>query len=133
MLGMSMARNTRSGTLVGPGIWRKCLPVCTVIWHLSRYCLGFARLEYHYSEGLSPQRSTFIRLESHIIAWQYRPMRLAAALNDGLKCRLAARAPERPLCLDVSGRNTAGFLMKMASEITSARVGPGEALSAGRF
>src|ERR1700759_258401 len=28
---MSMARSTRSGMLVGPGIWRKCLPVCTVV------------------------------------------------------------------------------------------------------
>src|SRR5215510_9376565 len=26
-----MARSTRSGTLVGPGIWRKCLPRMTVI------------------------------------------------------------------------------------------------------
>src|SRR5271165_5252400 len=26
MVGLSMARRTRSGTLVGPGIWRKCLP-----------------------------------------------------------------------------------------------------------
>src|SRR6188472_3397474 len=31
MVGMSMARSTRSGTLVGPGICRKCLPVCTVM------------------------------------------------------------------------------------------------------
>src|SRR6266850_4052505 len=31
MVGISMARSTRSGTLVGPGICRKCLPVCTVI------------------------------------------------------------------------------------------------------
>jgi hypothetical protein len=30
-VGMSMARSTRSGTLVGPGICRKCLPVCTVM------------------------------------------------------------------------------------------------------
>ncbi|MGY2937447.1 hypothetical protein ACVWZ6_007049 [Bradyrhizobium sp. GM6.1] len=30
-VGISIARSTRSGTLVGPGIWRKCLPVCTVI------------------------------------------------------------------------------------------------------
>ena len=29
--GMSIARSTRSGTLVGPGICRKCLPVCTVM------------------------------------------------------------------------------------------------------
>src|ERR1019366_1386136 len=31
-----MARSTRSGTLVGPGICRKCLPVCTVIGRPSR-------------------------------------------------------------------------------------------------
>src|ERR671924_2233758 len=31
MVGISMARRTRSGTLVGPGICRKCLPVCTVM------------------------------------------------------------------------------------------------------
>ena len=30
-VGMSIARSTRSGTLVGPGNCRKCLPVCTVI------------------------------------------------------------------------------------------------------
>jgi hypothetical protein len=29
MVGMSIARSTRSGTLVGPGIWRKCRPVWT--------------------------------------------------------------------------------------------------------
>src|SRR6266852_886517 len=53
---MSMARSTRSGTLVGPGICRKCLPVCKVIWRPSRSCLGLAGLEYHYSAGLSPAR-----------------------------------------------------------------------------
>src|SRR5437868_8867527 len=31
MVGISIARSTRSGTLVGPGICRKCLPVCTVM------------------------------------------------------------------------------------------------------
>src|ERR1700694_3831370 len=54
MVGMSMARNTRAGRVVGPGIWRKCLPVCTVIWLSFRYCPGFAGLEYHYLAGLSP-------------------------------------------------------------------------------
>src|SRR5438270_4046169 len=34
MPGMSMARSTRSGMLVGPGICRKCLPVCSVIYVL---------------------------------------------------------------------------------------------------
>src|ERR1700679_1487674 len=36
MVGISIARSTRSGTLVGPGIWRKCLPVCTVMERPSR-------------------------------------------------------------------------------------------------
>src|SRR5262245_15857065 len=27
MVGCAMARRTRSGTLVGPGIWRKCRPL----------------------------------------------------------------------------------------------------------
>src|SRR5258707_15575319 len=31
MPGMSIARSTRSGMLVGPGIWRKCLPVCSTV------------------------------------------------------------------------------------------------------
>src|ERR1700721_4719632 len=48
-----MARSTRSGTLVGPGIWRKCLPVCTVIWRPSRVFCHEA-VEYHYLAGLSP-------------------------------------------------------------------------------
>ena len=39
---MSMARSTRSGTLVGPGICRKCLPVCRVIGVLPGHSLGFA-------------------------------------------------------------------------------------------
>src|SRR5487761_856812 len=31
MVGAAIARSTRSGTLVGPGIWRKCLPLWYVI------------------------------------------------------------------------------------------------------
>src|ERR1044072_606292 len=31
MVGLLRARSTRSGTLVGPGIWRKCRPVWTVL------------------------------------------------------------------------------------------------------
>ena len=45
MVGMSMARSTRSGTLVGPGICRKCLPLCTVMGvlpGLGLSYLGFA-------------------------------------------------------------------------------------------
>src|ERR1035441_2021465 len=57
MVGISIARRTRSGKLVGPGIWRKCLPVCTVMARPSRDYLGFARLEYHYLAGLSPARA----------------------------------------------------------------------------
>src|SRR5665647_94036 len=34
MVGLSMARSTRSGTLVGPGICRKCRPARCVIWAL---------------------------------------------------------------------------------------------------
>src|SRR6478672_7314624 len=56
MVGMSMARNTRSGTLVGPGIWRKCLPVCTVISAVLPVAPWLYRLEYHYLAGLSPAR-----------------------------------------------------------------------------
>ena len=57
MVGMSMARSTRSGTLVGPGICRKCLPVCTVMGVLPGLVFGFCEpLEYHYSAGLSPAR-----------------------------------------------------------------------------
>src|SRR6267142_2767715 len=107
MLGMSMARSTRSGTLVGPGIWRKCLPVCTVMWRLSRYCLGFARLEYHYSAGLSPAE---INVLSH---WNRPPLHgntcpcaRRTALNDALKSRLARRASES---LYVPRRDTVGF------------------------
>ena len=54
---MSMARSTRSGTLVGPGICRKCLPVCTVMGVLPDIALivPWLRepLEYHYLAGLS--------------------------------------------------------------------------------
>src|SRR3954462_13568276 len=50
---MSMARCTRTGTLVGPGIWRKCLPVCRVIW--GPYgVFRFARLEISLLSGLVP-------------------------------------------------------------------------------
>ena len=60
MVGMSMARSTRSGTLVGPGICRKCLPVCTVMGVLPGIALivPWLRepLEYHYLAGLSPAR-----------------------------------------------------------------------------
>src|SRR4029077_6052526 len=61
MVGMSMARSTRSGTLVGPGICRTCRPECTVIGRPSRSCVvrpvGCASpLEYHYLAGLSPAR-----------------------------------------------------------------------------
>jgi len=38
-VGIAMAADTRSGTLVGPGICRKCLPVGKVICASSRYCL----------------------------------------------------------------------------------------------
>src|SRR3954447_18348882 len=48
-----MARSTRSGTLVGPGIWRKCLPVCRVIWGPSGV-FRFARLEISLLGGLVP-------------------------------------------------------------------------------
>src|SRR3954449_9224144 len=48
-----MARSTRSGTLVGPGIWRKCLPVCRVIWGPSGV-FRFARLEISLLSGLVP-------------------------------------------------------------------------------
>src|SRR6185312_10240423 len=60
MVGMSMARSTRSGTLVGPGICRKCLPLCTVMGVLPGLWLVVSRLreplEYHYLSGLSPAR-----------------------------------------------------------------------------
>src|SRR5882757_3550300 len=57
MVGMSIARSTRSGTLVGPGICRKCLPLCTVISVLPGGYLRLLRaLAYHYSGGLSPAR-----------------------------------------------------------------------------
>src|ERR1700744_15429 len=56
MVGISIARSTRSGTLVGPGIWRKCLPVCTVILRgPSRQSLLGAP-DYHYSRALSPRQ-----------------------------------------------------------------------------
>src|SRR5207237_5910248 len=42
MVGISMARSTRSGTLVGPGICRKCLPVCTVMGVLPGLALNLA-------------------------------------------------------------------------------------------
>jgi hypothetical protein len=91
------------------------------MWRLSRYCLGFARLEYHYSAGLSRQRLTF-----YPVGIAHNCMAIPTyALGGGIERRLempsCAADPGKPLCLDVSGRNTAGFLMKMASEITSAR------------
>src|SRR5882724_7202371 len=56
MVGMSIARSTRSGTLVGPGICRKCLPVCTVMGVLPGIVLALQAPEYHYLPSLSPAR-----------------------------------------------------------------------------
>src|SRR6266853_4475999 len=53
MTGISMARSTRSGTGLGPGIWRKCRPWCLVmIFSVSEsqkccglYCIQFFRVQ----------------------------------------------------------------------------------------
>src|SRR5258705_7741390 len=56
MVGISMARSTRSGMLVGPGIWRKCLPVCTVIWRPSRGILVSQRSNITIWRACPPPR-----------------------------------------------------------------------------
>src|SRR5712671_1751246 len=57
MVGMSIARSTRSGTLVGPGICRKCLPVCTVIGVLPGLVLAFRAARIPLFGGLVPLRA----------------------------------------------------------------------------
>src|SRR3954453_23320941 len=57
MVGISMARSTRSGTLVGPGICRKCLPVCTVIGVLPGLVLAFGAARIPLFGGLVPLRA----------------------------------------------------------------------------
>src|SRR5438445_10898201 len=57
MVGISMARSTRSGTLVGPGICRKCLPVCTVICVLPGLVLASRAARIPLFGGLVPLRA----------------------------------------------------------------------------
>src|ERR1700733_8055670 len=44
MVGRSIARSTRWGTLVGPGIWRKCRPGCLIGVRGSRFTVRSSRL-----------------------------------------------------------------------------------------
>src|SRR5215467_11004276 len=55
MVGMSMARSTRSGTLVGPGICRKCLPLCTVMGVLPGLALASRAARIPLFGGLVPR------------------------------------------------------------------------------
>src|SRR5947209_17299862 len=57
MVGISMARSTRSGTLVGPGICRKCLPVCMVIGVLPGLVLASRAARIPLFDGLVPLRA----------------------------------------------------------------------------
>src|SRR5664280_3727450 len=45
MVGMSIARSTRSGTFVGPGICKKCLPVWTIGLFPSIFCIHIVYLD----------------------------------------------------------------------------------------
>src|SRR5437762_12914758 len=60
MVGMSIARSTRSGTLVGPGICRKCLPACTVIGVLPGLALAFRAARIPLFGGLVPLRAAAV-------------------------------------------------------------------------
>src|SRR5215207_6453632 len=86
MVGMSIARSTRSGTLVGPGICRKCLPVCTVMGVLP---------------GLALASCLGVSSRSNITIWRacrppdaarqcIRSRAGAARRRAGASCRLAA-------------------------------------------
>src|SRR3954454_9148300 len=57
MVGISIARSTRSGTLVGPGICRKCLPVCTVMSVLPGLVLASRAARIPLFGGLVPLRA----------------------------------------------------------------------------
>src|SRR5690349_1717031 len=75
MVGISIARSTRSGTLVGPGICRKCLPVCTVMGVLPGLALNLA------SKRTLASRAARIPLFGGLVP---RLMRAANALWAGL-------------------------------------------------
>src|SRR5437867_3994280 len=71
MVGISMARSTRSGTLVGPGICRKCLPVCTVISVLPGLVLASRAARIPLFGGLVPLRAGAVNCNrSRALPWK---------------------------------------------------------------
>src|SRR5262249_42121033 len=91
MVGISMARSTRSGTLVGPGICRKCLPVCTVIGVLPGLVLALRAARIPLFAGLVPLRA---RAVNALQAELHRGLPPAKAFRrDRVRCELGLRRP----------------------------------------
>src|ERR1700693_2145420 len=61
MVGAAIARSTRSGTLVGPGIWRKCLP----LWYVIRMSLPGAEEAAELAQALRRVVGGEVRFDSY--------------------------------------------------------------------
>src|SRR5258708_8479038 len=105
MVGMSIARRTRSGTLVGPGICRKCLPV----WRVT----GSSRFSLNSKNSNLPDRPINLVFQK-LLARNPKGARLML-----LACRVAVGHGACPGRTQVVGDACAADIGSQAADMTN--------------